>query len=53
MKTVLRYLMIALVCAAAVAAAGYYVFDPKFAKAAKTAASKEHAEGERATTTKA
>jgi len=44
---VLRYLMIALVCAAVVAAAGYYVFDPKFAKATKAAASKEHGEGEK------
>lgn len=47
MMKILRYLMIALVCAGAVAAAGYYVFDPKFAKATKAAASKEHGEGEK------
>ena len=44
---ILRYLMIALVCVAAVATAGYYVFDPKFAKATKAAASKGHGEGEK------
>ncbi len=44
---ILRYLMVALVCAAAVAVAGYYVFDPKFAKATKAAASKGHDEGEK------
>ena len=43
---ILSYLMIALVCAAAVAGAGYYVFDPKFAKATKTAAAKGHGHGE-------
>ena len=32
---ILRYLVIALLCAAAVAASGYYIFDPKFAKSAK------------------
>lgn len=47
MMKILRYLMIALVCAGAVATAGYYVFDPKFAKATKAAASKEHGEGEK------
>ena len=41
---ILRVLMIALVCTAAVAAAGYYVFDPKFAKSAKAGMSKGHGE---------
>ncbi len=47
MMKILKYLMIALVCSAAVAAAGYYVFDPKFAKATKAAASQAHGEAEK------
>lgn len=50
MKTVIKvlgYTMIAMVCAAAVAAAAYYVFDPKFANSAKSTASKGHGHGEK------
>lgn len=50
MKTVIRilgYAVVAVFCAAAVAAATYYVFDPKFANSAKTAASKGHGHGEK------
>jgi cobalt-zinc-cadmium efflux system membrane fusion protein len=42
MMKVLRILLIALVCGAAVAASAYYAFDPRFAKAI---ASKGHDEG--------
>ena len=52
MKTVVRilgYAVIALFCAGAVAAAAYYVFDPKFAHSARNAASKGgHGHGEKA-----
>ena len=51
MKAVIRilgYAVIALFCAGAVAAAAYYVFDPKFADNAKNAASKGgHGHGEK------
>lgn len=51
MKTVIRilgYAVIALFCAGAVAAAAYYVFDPKFASNAKSAAGKGgHGHGEK------
>ncbi len=45
MKTMIRllgYLAIAVVCAGALAASAYYVFDPKFANSSKAAASKGH-----------
>ena len=48
MKTVIRmlgYAVVAMFCAAAVAAAAYYVFDPKFANSAKNAESKGHGHG--------
>jgi cobalt-zinc-cadmium efflux system membrane fusion protein len=52
MKTVVRilgYAVIALFCAGAVAAAAYYVFDPKFASGAKGVPSKGgHGPGEKA-----
>ena len=44
MMKIAKYLMIALVCAAAVAASAYYVFDPKFAKSAKAGMAKGHGE---------
>lgn len=45
MKTMFKllgYLAIAVVCAGALAASAYYVFDPKFANGSKAAASKGH-----------
>lgn len=45
MKTMFKllgYLAIAVVCAGALAASAYYVFDPKFATSSKAAASKGH-----------
>lgn len=48
MKLVIRmlgYAVVAMFCAAALAAAAYYVFDPKFANNAKSAASKGHGHG--------
>jgi len=45
MKTMLKlfgYLVVAVVCAGALAASAYYVFDPKFATSSKAAASKGH-----------
>ena len=45
MKTMFKllgYLTIAVVCAAALAASAYYVFDPKFANGSRSAASKGH-----------
>jgi len=45
MKTILKllgYLAIAVVCAGALAASAYYVFDPKFANGSKSAAGKGH-----------
>src|SRR5262249_28371912 len=51
MKTVIRilgYAVIALFCAGAVAAAAYYVFDPKFANNTRSVASKGgHGHGEK------
>jgi len=41
------YAMMAAVCAAAVGASAYYVFDPKFANSAKGAANKGEAQGEK------
>lgn len=49
MKTVakiLGYVAIVMVCAAAVGASAYYVFDPKFANAPKAAAAKGHGDKE-------
>jgi len=48
MKTVFKilgYAMISLFCAGAVAAAAYYVFDPKFANSAKPSVEKGHGHG--------
>lgn len=48
MKTLFKfigYAMVALVCAAAVGASAYYVFDPKFANSANKAASKGEGHG--------
>jgi len=45
LKTILKllgYLAIAVVCAGALAASAYYVFDPKFANGSKSAADKGH-----------
>ncbi|WP_439613882.1 divalent metal ion exporter adaptor subunit IhpB [Reyranella sp.] len=42
MFKLLGYLAIAVVCAGALAASAYYVFDPKFANGSKAAASKGH-----------
>ncbi|WP_395708155.1 divalent metal ion exporter adaptor subunit IhpB [Reyranella sp.] len=42
------YAMVAIVCAAAVGASAYYVFDPKFANSANKAANKGEGHGEKA-----
>ncbi len=44
MMKVLRIVVIALVCAGAIAASAYYVFDPRFAGSARTVAAKAHGE---------
>ena len=45
MMKILRILLITLVCVAALAAAAWYVFDPKFAKSSKAVASQGHGHG--------
>ena len=41
---VLRYLLIGMICFSALLAAGYYMFDPRFAKSASPAKSAGHGE---------
>jgi len=48
MMKILRVLVVALVCVAALAASAHYVLDPKFSKSAKAVASKGHGHGEKA-----